>query len=116
MEVAGEAGRENCGGGPVGVIARKWAIENARLRKVIGGDPAWSDRLRRICLFLTKEYADRWIFMRELDFIVQDIEVEVELTGIFGFAFAALELNGDKTLEMAVKEQQILEDLLKFAQ
>ena len=54
--------------------------------------------------------------MRELDFIVQDIEVEVELTGIFGFAFAALELNGDKTLEMAVNEQQILEDLLKFAQ
>jgi hypothetical protein len=43
----------------------------------------------------------------KLDFVVKNIEVKIELTGVFGFEFAAFELEGHETLEAAVEEQQV---------
>ena len=42
--------------------------------------------------------------MGKPDFFVEDVEVEVELAGVFGFEFSAFEFEGNEALEVAVEE------------
>ena len=50
--------------------------------------------------------------MGEPDFIVEDVEVEVELAGVFGFEFAAFEFEGYEALEVAVEEEEVDEEFV----
>jgi len=46
----------------------------------------------------------------EPDFVVEDVEVEIELSGVFGFEFTAFEFEGYEALEVAVEEQEVDEE------
>ncbi len=48
--------------------------------------------------------------MGKTDFFVEDVEVEVELTGVFGFEFSAFEFEGYEALEVTVEEQEVDEE------
>jgi hypothetical protein len=67
-----------------------------------------------VILFLAKDDTDGWVLLREFYLFIQYVQVEIELTGVFGFEFSAFQFKDDEALQVAVEEQEVDEEFFAF--
>lgn len=54
-----------------------------------------------------QQHANGWVFVSLAHIAVEGFEVEIELAQVLGFETVHLELDGNQTVQAAVKEQQV---------